>query len=217
MKKYFKAKLTDGLAWAFIGILIALVILPVVAASLFFFPGNRIHESSKSLADYERFIHRSYPIHGILFPDEGLLDENNCIFYDRYLSDGLGAPESLTYALCVFSEEEFERELSRLGDLASEYSETYFQKPAYILCLHHVADSEYALVDEAGRAIHYVYYSTDRFLDRLPDEDRLRPEYADAFVDYRDFEYYLERWKESGSQSDQEGPKEGPRNDREAP
>ena len=180
------------LKYTLIAIAIMLVTMFILAAIFFFFPINARHRSSTSIEDYGRFIREMGPLYCMSFPDESLISEDNCVFYDKYRFDGSNTPQYLTYALCTFSEEVFNLEVSRLADLASEYSETYFAIPAYILYLDYVGSSEYALVDENSLSIHYVCFSSNRFLDQLPVEDRIKSEYRDLEVNFRDLDYYYD-------------------------
>ena len=177
-----------------IALALALLILVIVAAIFFFFPANAHRRDSTSLEDYGRFIREMSPLDCLSFPDEGLLSEDNCVFFDRFRFDGSHTPQYLSYALCTFSEEVYQGEVSRLAELASEYSETYFDKPAYILYLNLVGRSEYALVDRDSRTIHYICYSSNRFIDLLPAEDRILPEFAEHFVAFRDLDLYYDRY-----------------------
>ncbi|MCR5171174.1 MAG: hypothetical protein K6C33_12045 [Desulfovibrio sp.] len=167
--------------WLMISVLIAIPILLIVGCVLFFFPNPRFH-FSRSLEDYEACLQRSYWSEGVLFPERSLLTEENCVFYDRFFSDGANSPEYLSYALCTFSEEDYERQVARLAELSNEYSEEYFSKPAYILCLNAVGLTEYALVDEGRHSIHYYSMGTKRYYDQISAEDRIKPEYADLVV-----------------------------------
>ncbi len=185
-------KHSKAIKYALIGLAIVLLASVIVAIVLFFFPGNARRRSSESVKDYGRFVHEMGPLYNTSFPDESLLSEDNCVFYDKYWFDGSNTPQYLTYAHCSFSEEVFKQEISRLSDLASEYSETYFSKPAYIVYLNYVGSSEYALADEKNHTIHYICYSSNRFFDRLPDEDRIKPEYEHIAVEFRDIEYYYD-------------------------
>ena len=176
-----------------VALALLLLILIVVAAILFFFPANAHRRDSTSLEDYGRFIEEMSPLDCLSFPDESLLSEDNCAFFDKFRFDGSHTPQYLSYALCSFSEEVYQGEVSRLAELASEYSETCFDKPAYILYLNFVGRSEYALVDEDSRTIHYICYSSNRFLDLLPAEDRLKAEFAEHSVAFRDLDFYYDR------------------------
>lgn len=186
-------KITRFTKWMLIVIATALVMFLVVGLILFFFPGNSRHRSSRSVSEYENFVEYD-PLASLIFPDVSLLSEDNCVFYDEYCFDGSNTPRYLTYALCSFSEEIFDQEVSRLAKLASEYSEAYFYKPAYILFLNYVGMSEYALVNEENHTIHYISYSSNRFYDRLPAEDRIKSAYADLDVPFRDLALFNDRY-----------------------
>ena len=177
-----------------VALVLALLILIVVAAILFFFPANAHRRDSTSLEDYGRFIREMSPLDCLSFPDESLLSEDNCVFFDKFRFDGSHTPQYLSYALCTFSEEVYQEEVSRLAALASEYSEEYFDQPAYVLYLNFVGRSEYALVDRDSRTIHYICYSSNRFIDRLPAEDRLKAEFAEHSVAFRDLDLYYDRY-----------------------
>ena len=180
--------------YTMIAVALVLVALLITAVVLFFFPSNARYRSSTSIDGYGRFIQEMGPLYNMSFPDESLLSEDNCIFYDKYRFDGSNTPQYLTYALCSFSEEVFNREVSRLSDLSSEYSELYFVKPAYILYLDYVGSSEYALVDENNHTIHYVCYSSNRFIDQLPAEDRIRLEFENIHVSFKNLDYYYNQY-----------------------
>lgn len=171
---------------------VALITFVIIGLILFFFPSNAYRRSSRSVADYNQFKNGS-AFNSVLFPDAGLLSEEDCVFYDEYRFDGSNTPQYLTYAFCSFSEAEFNQELSRLDGLASKYSETLFNKPAYILFLNLVGSSEYAIVDREQCTIHYISYCSKRFYDRLPSEDRIKPEFAETKVEYRDIDLFLDQ------------------------
>ncbi len=138
--------------------------------------------TSTSLKDYERCIGRFVPWSCSLFPDKSLLNEGNCEFYDRFQYDGSNTPCYLTYLFCTFTEKQYQEENARLKETATMYSEELFSRPAYILCLKCVGFSEYALIDDQSRTIHYFCYSSLLFADKIPEEDRLLPQHADAVV-----------------------------------
>lgn len=178
--------------WVLIVSAVALLSFFVVAVILFFFPPNARHRTATSVEGYGQFIKEMSPLDCILFPEESLLSKDNCVFYDKYSFDGSNTPQYLTYAQCTFSEEVFNKELARITGLASEYSEVYFAKPVYILYYNFVGSSEYALIEESSHTIHYVCYSSSRFYDRLPTEDRIYLEYQNIEVDFRDLDYYYD-------------------------
>ena len=140
--------------------------------------------SSSSLEDYVRCVGRTHPWNCMLFPERGLLSKENCAFYDRFQFDGSHTPAWLTYAFCTFSEADFAKEKARLADTAAVYAGDWFEKPAYVLYLNDLGFSEYALIDEVQHTIHYICLSSKQFYEKLPTEDRLRPEYADRVVHY---------------------------------
>lgn len=150
----------------------------------FFISPNARYHSSRSLSDYSQCIGRSHPKNCLLFPDRLLLSNDNCEFYDVFWQNGYDTPEFLTYAFCCFSEKEFENEVNRLSGLAKEYTETFFERPAYILYYNRTGYREYALVDEGHHSIHYICCSRGRFLSKLPVEDRIKPQYEDLRVSY---------------------------------
>lgn len=176
--------------WLLIIIAIGMVTILAVGLIFFFFPGNAVRRSSRSVSEYSLFVEYD-PMASLIFPDASLLSEDNCVFYDEYRFDGSNTPRYLTYALCSFSGEIFDREVSRLAKLTSEYSEAYFYKPAYILYLNYVGMSEYALVNEESHTIHYFSYSSNRFYDQIPVEDRIKSTYADLDVPFRDIELFI--------------------------
>ena len=175
-------KISRYIKWAIIVIATAPVTLFVILAILFFFPGNADHVSSRSVSDYGQFIEKQSPEDCMLFPEESLLSDDNCLFYYEYRFDGSNTPEFLSYVLCSFPEDVFYLEINRLNSLSSEYSEKYFNMPAYILYLNYVGYNQYALVDQSNRTIHYISFSSDRFADQIPTEDRIKEEFKDVVV-----------------------------------
>ena len=175
-----------AIKWTLLGILIAIPILLIVGCVAFFAPKSWY--KTQSLEDYGRFIGRTSPLNGRIFPDRALLTEDNCVFHDEYVTDGSNHPEFLTYAFCSFSEDVYEAEITRLQELANEYTETAFERPAYVLRFEPKFIREYALVDEDAHTIHYISYYCPSFLKQVlwsvPEEDLLRPEAAGFEVPY---------------------------------
>ena len=169
--------------------LLFLVLLLILFFNIFVSCNANFH-SSRKLSDYSQCIGRTHLWSCIMFPDQKLLSADNCEFYDLYWHDGYNTPEYLTYVRCSFDRETFDKEILRLSILATEYSEDLFERPAYILCLNSVGLREYALVDETNQRINYYSSSTKRFLNNIPSEDRLKPEYSSVIIhaDYESLE-----------------------------
>ena len=167
-----------------------LTLFVIIVFSLNILSINATSSSSSNLADYDQCIGRTHDLYGMLFPNKKMLTDENCEFIDKYRYDRTNSPECLSLLRCNYSEEEFDREIIRLTEVASEYSEIYFNQPAYILYYNILGDSEYALVNEQNHTIHYISFLGTRFLEQIPDEDRIKPEYSHISIDYKNSDLY---------------------------
>ena len=174
------------LKWTLIVLLLGVPILFFVGCVAFFAPES--WHTYHSPDDCGSFVGVPSSLVGRIFPDRSLMTEENCTFYRAYVTDGSNYPEFLTMAFCRFSADEYDGELARLAELANAYSDTAFEKPAYILMFERRFVREYALVEEETHSIHYISYYCPWFLKqtlyRIPAEDRIRPEAADLEVPY---------------------------------
>lgn len=60
-----------------------------------------------------------------------------------------------------YSAADYQAEVDRLAALDATYDTTLFRLPAYIWMLHDTDNSEYVLLEESTRTIHYIACQTD--------------------------------------------------------
>ena len=69
--------------------------------------------------------------------------------------------ELFTRLSCRYSAADYQAEVDRLAALGATYDTTLFRLPAYIWMLHDTDNSEYVLLEESTRTIHYIACQTD--------------------------------------------------------
>lgn len=70
---------------------------------------------------------------------------------------------------CTYSQEQYDRELSRLEDIGAVYRDDLFQYPAYVMIFYY-GHYEYALLDTENNTVIYIAAQTTDFEGQSPDK-----------------------------------------------
>lgn len=96
-----------------------------------------------------------------IFPPDALLQRAQDRDYHHLYRYTLLQDELFTRLSCRYSAADYQAEVDRLAALGATYDTTLFRLPAYIWMLHDTDNSEYVLLEESTRTIHYIACQTD--------------------------------------------------------
>ena len=96
-----------------------------------------------------------------IFPPDALLQRAQDRDYHHLYRYTLLQDELFTRLSCRYSTADYQAEVDRLAALGATYDTTLFRLPAYIWVLHDTDNSEYVLLEESTRTIHYIACQTD--------------------------------------------------------
>ena len=91
-----------------------------------------------------------------IFPPDALLQRAQDRDYHHLYRYTLLQDELFTRLSCRYSAADYQAEVDRLAALGATYDTTLFRLPAYIWMLHDTDNSEYVLLEESTRTIHYI-------------------------------------------------------------
>ena len=95
-----------------------------------------------------------------IFPPDALLQRAQDRDYHHLYRYTLLQDELFTRLSCRYSAADYQAEVDRLAALGATYDTTLFRLPAYIWMLHDTDNSEYVLLEESTRTIHYIACQT---------------------------------------------------------